>query len=73
MRYIVTVAPHGAYISEYENDTTKLINSGFTQELIPMLKELNTTEIYVFKSSMSLGVAETISNAGFEIRFMEEE
>lgn len=73
MRYILTMVPHGAYIFQGDNiDTTVLIKRCLLEDLIPSLRELDTKEIYVFKSSISLEMAELISEAGFEIHLMEE-
>ena len=73
MRYILTMVPHGAYIFQGDNiDTTVLIKRCLLEDLIPSLRELDTKEIYVFKSSISLEMAELIGCAGFEIRLMEE-
>ena len=73
MRYILTMVPHGAYIFQGDNiDTTVLIKRCLLEDLMPALRELETNEIYVFKSSISLEMAELVGCAGFEIRLMEE-
>lgn len=73
MKYILTMVSHGAYIFESENnESAVLIKQCLLEDLIPALRELDTNEIYVFKSSISLEMAELIGCAGFEIRLMEE-
>lgn len=73
MKYILTMVSHGAYIFESENnESAVLIKQCLLEDLIPALRELDTNEIYVFKSSISLEMAELIGYAGFEIRLMEE-
>ena len=73
MRYILTMVPHGAYIFKSENnESAVLIRQCLLEDLMPALRELDTNEIYVFKSSISLEMAELVGCAGFEIRLMEE-